>query len=198
MIDFSNYFFNCSHDVIHNIHKKYIKNDDVIRVIEDYLFIGEGIALGIEIAQKEASIIPNVLDHYIRNKYFIERYMDDSIYVSNDYNIALNMLKEYVNKAKELGIVINQNKTKIISINNYFKYCKWHYKILDSGKIVLVPNKSTIYRQRRKLRKMYKLYNIDKITYENIDISKISFCSYLNIGNSYQYIKYLKNRFNRM
>mgnify|MGYP004644585777 CR=1 FL=1 len=198
LIDYSNYFFNCSHEVIHDIHKKYIKNDDVIKVIEDYLFIDKGIALGVEIAQKEASIIPNTLDHFVRNKCFIERYMDDSIYIINDYNSALNILNKYINKAKELGIIINLNKTKIVSINNYFKYCKWHYKIFNSGKIVLVPNKSTIYRQRRRLRKMYKLYNMNKLVYENIDISKISFCAYLSIGNSYRYIKYLNNRFNRM
>ena len=44
---------------------------------------------------------------------------------------------------------------------------------------------------------MYKLYNMNKLVYENIDISKMSFCAYLSIGNSYRYIKYLNNRFNR-
>ena len=78
LIDFSSFFQNCSHSVIHNIHKKYIKDEYTIKVIEDYLFISdEGIALGIEIAQREASMIPNVLDHYLENNsLFVERYMD--------------------------------------------------------------------------------------------------------------------------
>ena len=38
---------------------------------------------------------------------------------------------------------------------------------------------STIYKKRGRLGKMYKLYNRNKLVYENIDISKISFCAYL-------------------
>lgn len=41
------------------------------------MFIGEGKALGVEIAQREASVIPNLLDHFIQNNGCpIERYMD--------------------------------------------------------------------------------------------------------------------------
>lgn len=42
-----------------------IRNKDVIKDIVDYLFISKGIALGIEIVQKEVSIIPNSLDRYL-------------------------------------------------------------------------------------------------------------------------------------
>lgn len=45
---------------------------------------------------------------------------------------------------------------------------------------------------------MHKLYNSNKLVYQNIDISKLSFWAYLSIGNSYRYIKYLNNRFNRI
>lgn len=41
LIDYSKFFENCSHSVIHHIHKKYIKNNYTIKVIEDYLFIGK-------------------------------------------------------------------------------------------------------------------------------------------------------------
>lgn len=37
LIDFSKFFENCSHEVIHDIHNKYIINKRVIKVIEDYL-----------------------------------------------------------------------------------------------------------------------------------------------------------------
>ena len=85
LIDFSKFFENCSHKVIHDIHSKYILNDNVIKVIEDYLFIGKGIALGVEIAQREAIIIPNKLDHFVQEKTNIIRYMDDSIIFVNSY-----------------------------------------------------------------------------------------------------------------
>lgn len=192
LIDYSKFFENCSHEIIHNIHKKYIKDDYTIKVIEDYLFIGKGIALGVEMAQKEANIIPNILDHYIENKYMIERYMDDTIYFVKNLKEAFNSLKHYIDVASNLDIKINLKKTKIIKLDKYFNYCKWNYKILNSGKIIIVPDKNTIYRQRRKIRKMYKLYYKNKIKEEDINISKTCFKAYLNIGNSKRYIGYLE------
>lgn len=190
LIDFSKFFENCSHEVIHNIHKKYIHDEYIIKVIEDYLFIDKGIALGVEIAQREACIIPNQLDHFIQNNgYSIERYMDDTFFLVKEYDDALEVLKNYYALANNLKLIINKNKTKIISINNYFKYCKWHYYISANGKIIIVPDKSTIYRQIRKLKKMSKL----SINYNEITQTKDSFTAYLSIGNSYKYISSIIN-----
>lgn len=183
LIDFSSFFQNCSHSVIHNIHKKYIKDEYTIKVIEDYLFISdEGIALGIEIAQREASMIPNVLDHYLENNsLFVERYMDDTVCLVSSYGKTLKLLNNYKKMCSEYGILINENKTKIIN-NSNFVYCKWKYIL--GNKIKMVPISKTLYRQRKTLRKMIR---------KNIDYGQSlnSFCSYLNIGNSYKYIKYL-------
>ena len=192
-IDFSKFFQNCSHDLIHDIHKKYIYNDSVIKVIEDYLFIGEGIALGVEIAQREACIIPNVLDHLIQNSGCpIERYMDDTFFLIDDYDKALIILDGYYRLCDLLKLKINKNKTKVIPIGKYFLYCKWKYHIDKNGKVICIPHKDTIYRERRKLRKMYKL-NLDN---EETEITKSSFIAYLNQGNSYKYIEYLKKKMN--
>lgn len=187
LIDYSNYFKNCSHELIHNIHNKYIINKYTIKVIEDYLFIDEGISLGVEIAQREAGIIPNILDHYIQNNNcMIERYMDDSIFFVENYNKAKLLLDNYIKLSNSINIVINKKKTKIINIKNKFKYCKWIFKF-NNNKVIYYPIKDTIYRQRRKLRKMYKL----NISINEINNTKNCFISYLNIENSYKYIKYL-------
>lgn len=187
LIDYSKFFENCSHDIIKQYHSNLIRNKYTSKVLEDYLFIDSGISLGIELAQREASIIPNKLDHFILNKcFFIERYMDDSIIIVNSLEEAKKILKEYINLSNKLDIKINYSKTKIISLNNYFKYCKWHFKLSNTGKVLLVPDKKNIYRQRRKLRKM-----INKSIIDEIGKVKDCFKSYLNIGSSYKYIKYL-------
>lgn len=186
IIDFSKFFPNCNHDIIHEIHKKYIYNDYTIKVIEDYLFISEGISLGVEIAQREACIVPNKLDHFIQNKgLMIERYMDDTFFLIENYETAKKVLEEYYIICKKLKLKINKKKTLIIPIKKYFKYCKWKYNINKNGKVICIPVKDTIYRQRRKLRRMIKL---------NVQINETvnSFKSYLNIGNSYKYIKHIE------
>lgn len=88
---------------------------------------------------------------------------------------------------KSIGIVINENKTKIIK-SNKFIYCKWKYIL--GNKIKNIPVKSTIYRQRRKRR--IKRKGIDS------SLSINSFISYLNIGNSNKYIMYLNNINNKI
>ena len=76
IIDYSKFFESCNHDIIHEIHTKYIRNPNIIKIIEDYLFIGKGLGLGIEMAQREALIYPNKLDKFIINKGIpIIRYM---------------------------------------------------------------------------------------------------------------------------
>ena len=53
----------------------------------------------------------------------------------------------------------------------------------------MIPHKSTIYRQRRKIRRMFK----KKVNYYDIETSITSFIAYLNLGNSSKYINYLNN-----
>lgn len=178
LIDFSNFFHNCDHAVIHDIHLKYIKDYYCIKVIEDYLFIDKGISLGIEIAQREASIIPNVLDHYIlNNSLFIERYMDDTIFFTDSYNKAVELLNKYKELCNKYNIIINNNKTKIINADNFI-FCKWKF-LINKNKII--PVKKTLYRQRKKLKKMIK----KQINYKE---TLTSFCAYLKLGNSNDYI----------
>ncbi len=187
IIDFSKFFENCSHEVIHNIHKKYIFDDKVIKVIEDYLFISKGISLGIEIAQMEAIMIPNTLDHFVENKTKLIRYMDDTVVLIYDYKEGKELLEKYNNICNLLSIKINIKKSFISRVNKTFKYCKWRYKLLNNGKVICIPCIKTIRRQRIKLRKMAK-FNIDK---REIEITSNSYKAYLSLGNTYRYISRL-------
>ena len=188
LIDYSKFFESCNHDVIHENHNKYIRNINTIKIIEDYLFIGKGLGLGIEIAQREALMYPNKLDKFVINKGIpIIRYMDDSLFLCHSNEEAISILKEYNDISDKLNIKINLNKTKIVSISNSFKFCKWIYKSLYNGKIKFISCRETIYRQRRKLRKMIKKY----IDINDINCSITSFKAYLRLGNCYNNIKYL-------
>ena len=184
IIDYSKFFESCNHDIIHDIHTKYIRNNNMIKIIEDYLFIGKGLGLGIEIAQREALIYPNKLDKFIINKGIpIIRYM----FLCHSYEESTYILKEYKDISDKLHININLNKTKIVPISKCFKFCKWNYHLTDEGIVYLWAYNKTIYRQRRKLKKMIK---------KNIDINDINcsitcFKAYLSLGNCYNNIKYL-------
>lgn len=114
--------------------------------------------------------------------------MDDSVFITDTLENASKLLKIYIEK--------DGKKAKIIKLEKYFKFCKWNYKLFPSGKVILVPHKETIYRQRRKIRKMYKLYLNNKLAYDDLAITKNCFQAYLNIGNSNKYIEYFSLRYN--
>lgn len=115
--------------------------------------------------------------------------MDDTVFFCNNYDNACEILNEYIEMSNKLNIVINRKKTKIIKIRDYFTYCKWKFKIFDNDKVIMIPSKKTVYRQRRKLRKMIK----NNVNIGDIEIVKNSFKTYLDMGNSYKNIKHLDN-----
>lgn len=119
VIDYSNYFANCCHNVISDIHSKYIYNSYTIKVLEDYLFVGEGLLLGIELAQQEALMLANKLDHLIDNKYPVDRFMDDSFCLVKTKEEGLKLLKEYNLIAHDLSIKINAKKTRLIPLRGF-------------------------------------------------------------------------------
>ena len=196
LIDFSKFFPNCSHEVINSIHNKYINDSYTKKVIEDYLYVKDiGIALGVEIAQREALMVPNKLNTFITNLgYPIIRYMDDTFSICPTYDEANNVLNEYIKFSESLHIIVNIKKTKITHVSKPFVFCKWKYQLLSSGKVVNIPSKKTIYRQRRKLIKMIH----KKINVEEVKTTIVSFCAYLNMGNSYKYINYLKDKYSKI
>ena len=190
IIDYSNYFANCDHDVISNIHSKYIYNSYTIKVLEDYLFVGDGLLLGVELAQQEALMFANKLDHLINSRYPIVRFMDDSFCLVKTKEEGLKLLKEYNLIAHSLGIKINMKKTRLIPIRESFIFCKWKYLLLKSGKIICKPIRKTVYRQKRKLKKLNNLCLDGRVLKEEVDIVKSCFNSYLNISNCFYYKNY--------
>ena len=110
------------------------------------------------------------------------------------YDEANNVLNEYIKLSESLHIIVNRKKTKITHVSKPFVFCKWKYQLLSSGKVVNIPSKKTIYRQRRKLIKMIH----KKINVEEVKTTIVSFCAYLNMGNSYKYINYLKDKYSKI
>ena len=108
----------------------------------------------------------------------MERYMDDTFFISKKYDEVLNTLNGYYSICDRLHIKVNKKKTLIVPINKYFKYCKWKYNINKNGKVVLIP----------KLRRMIKLM----ISKCEIDLSRNACIAYINKGNSYKYVDFLR------
>lgn len=100
--------------------------------------------------------------------------MDDSVFKVKTYEEGRILLDEYM---KISSFLKNNKKSYIIPINRSFKYCKWKYKLYETGKIICKPCINTIKRQKLKLKKMFKL----NININEIENTKRSFNAYLSL-----------------
>ena len=80
-----------------DLKRQYCDNDLQIKMQELDAFQSHGICLGSQISQVLALIVPNKLDHFIKDvcgvRHYI-RYMDDGIILSNDKEFLHNIYKK--------------------------------------------------------------------------------------------------------
>lgn len=216
LYDFSNYFASAQHWPVKQELERRI-HDPRTRALANMCldnFGAIGYGLGSQISQTAALMLPNRLDHFIKEKLRIKgyaRYMDDGylIHISKDY------LKHCLERMKEvcrmLGITLNLKKTKIVPIKQGFRFLQVKYLLTATGKVVRKMSFESIKKMRRKLKK-FKLWNtagrvvkigkkfIRKI-FSLADICKayISWCGHMKRGKSFHVIqrmhKYFKNLF---
>ncbi len=146
-----------------------------------------GICLGSQVSQALALLIPNELDHYIKDtlriKYYA-RYMDDGIILCKDKdeaNLIYNLVKRKVDK---LGLILNDKKTRIVKLSRGFTFLKVRYYV-KSGKIYKRLHKQGIVRMRRKLKRMFGLRGAGKVTDEDIFSSLQSWWTHSFVAGAY-------------
>lgn len=158
--DIHHFFPSTPHDVAKAVIDKRVTDErikaQVFAIIDS--FGGDvGIGLGSQISQLIELAVLDDLDHYIKEqlriKYYI-RYMDDFILIHHDKEYIKYCLQQIKQRVEQLGLTLN-DKTSIQPLKYGVKFCKWHYYILDSGRIVMKMEKSKYYRQVRKLKRIY-------------------------------------------
>ena len=167
--DFSKYFENILHQPLIDFYEENLTDENIKKIVFGFIDAYEkGLGLGTETSQFNAILYVNKIDHFIkRNFKYYGRYMDDSYIISEDKEKLQEFTKILFKKYADLGIVLNPNKTKILSLTQPFKYLKTRYKIVGN-KIIKKPCPESITRARRRFRAMIRLYKLGIMTAEEI------------------------------
>jgi len=96
------------------------------------------------------------------------RYMDDTYIIHPNKDFLKTLLKEIEEICGRLGIVINKKKTQIIKLSQGFTFLKIRYIYGEHGKIIKIPCRNSITRERRKLKKLKNFSLAGRITPEEI------------------------------
>lgn len=148
---------------------EYDKVDKSLLTGEKYL--AKHMNIGDQVAQVAGIFYPHRLDDYIKIvegvKYY-GRYMDDFYAIHDDKEYLKGLSKRIETEAGKDGIILNQNKTMICKLSEYWRYLQIQYALTDTGRIIKKIRPKRLTAMRRKLKKLVnKLDEVDFINYYN-------------------------------
>lgn len=203
-LDFSKYFDNIRHDKLFEIMRDFITDERVFELYKSFIKVfGDNVSLGLgsQVSQISAITYPNKLDHFCKEilgiKYY-GRYMDDIylIHESKEYlECCLNEIKRI---CTELGIKLNEKKTRIVPLDEGFWFLKGKYILTETGKIVCKASNDGVKRMRRKLRKFVQKVESGKLALLDVYTSYQSFRSHLRLFDSYHKVRRMDKYFDRL
>lgn len=159
----------CIHEKFNSI-EYHASIDDSKRTGEK--FMRKSVDIGDQVSQDVGVFYPTRIDNYatvVRGCKKYGRYMDD-IYIIHESKEFLQSVIDGIKKeADNLGLFINEKKTRIVKLSDNFKYLQFKYTLLENGRVMKRINPQTLTRERRKLKAYKRLLDKSVIPYEDIE-----------------------------
>lgn len=160
-----------------------------------------GATLGSQISQNMALVIPNDLDHAIKDKHSMkhyQRYMDDGNVTGTKEELH-SLRKVIAEMCDRLGLKLNQKKTHIIRARRGFTFLKVRYVVTETGRIIKTIAKSGIVRMRRKLKKFRKKVEQGQMSRRDVYNSFMSwYGTAKKVASTYRQRKRMLNLYNSL
>lgn len=126
------------------------------RLLTGDKMMGKHLNIGDQVAQTAGIAYPIPIDNYIKIvkgvKYYA-RYMDDSYVIHESKEYLQKLLKEIIQKAREIGITVNTKKTCIRKLSDRWRFLQIQYSLTDTGRIIQKINPKRLTTMRRKMKK---------------------------------------------
>lgn len=191
----------------HNTHYVRFKGCEFKPHHHYYEYNTKSLGLGSQTSQFLALLTLNKIDHFIKERLHIKfygRYMDDLYLLHNDKNYLVECKERIAKELEAIGLTMNAKKTTITRIHpvskgekrqSPFKYLKWNFYLTTTNKVIQLPFKVKITKQRRKLRKMQALYLSNEISEEDILVSYMGWREGISKGNTFYILQKMDNYF---
>lgn len=215
LFDFSDYFAKAQHWPVRMELERRIHDERTRALANECLdnFGPIGYGLGSQISQTAALMLPNRLDHFIKEQLQIKgyaRYMDDGYLIHPSKSYLQKCLARMKEICDSLGIILNTKKTKIKRLTDGFKFLQVQFKLLETGKVLRKMSYESIKKMRRKLKK-FRRWNAEgrtviiggKEIHKEFPLSDIckayeSWRGHMRHGNSFHAIQRMDSYFKRL
>lgn len=135
-------------------------------------WMAKSVNIGDQLSQIVGIYYPYRIDNYVKyvmSQKFYGRYMDDWYVMNPDKQVLLNILDGIRTIANELGIHINEKKTRIVKISSTYKFLQIRYTLTKDGKIIKRINPDRVTTMRRKLKKLAVKVRNNEIDYDGVE-----------------------------
>lgn len=135
-------------------------------------WMAKSVNIGDQLSQIVGIYYPYRIDNYVKyvmSQKFYGRYMDDWYVMNPDKQVLLNILDGIRAIANELGIHINEKKTRIVKISSTYKFLQIRYTLTKDGKIIKRINPDRVTAMRRKLKKLAVKVRNNEIDYDGVE-----------------------------
>ena len=162
-------------------------------------YIDKSMDIGDQSSQIASVFFPTPIDNLIKiveGEPFYARYMDDSYIISRSKERLKYLFGRIKKIAAELGIIINERKTRIVKISRTFRYMQNKYFLTATGRVVERVNPQRITAMRRKMKRLKKTLKAGRIQLADIErmysswrgnyYKIMSKAQRLNIDNAYR------------
>lgn len=159
---------NCMFDLFNKLEYRSISKDR----LNGEKWMEKSVNIGDQLSQVIGVYYPYRMDNYIkyvRSQKFYGRYNDDFYIMNQSKEELLDLLEHIRVITKELGIHINEKKTRIVKISSTYKFLQVKYTLTKDGKIIKRINPDRVTTMRRKLKKLAVKVANGEVLYENVE-----------------------------
>ena len=132
----------------------------------------KSVNIGDQVSQNIGVFFPTRIDNYckiVRGLKFYGRYMDDMYFIVRTKEEAESVIDGIKERAKELGLFINDKKTHAVKLSSNYKYLQIKYSLTETGKVIKRINPVSVTRERRRLKAYKRILDRGDITYHTVE-----------------------------
>lgn len=194
VFDFKDYFGSAQHWTVKRELERRVHDPRTRKLADTFLdnFGPVGYGLGSQISQNAALMLPNLLDHVIKQELGIKgygRYMDDGYLIHEDIHYLEHCLERIKEVCAQLGITLNLRKTKIRPLRRGIVFLKTKFILTETGRVLRKMSRAAMRAMKRKLFKFRKWVEEDRFTLEDVRTAYDSFRGHMRRGDSYKAVQ---------
>lgn len=193
-IDIRKYYDSMRHDVVKRVFREKLP-ENVSKRADAILdgFPGEvGFNPGSQIIQIAGISVPDKIDHYIKERLRVKhymRYMDDMVLIDSSVERLRAWFAEIRDKLAEIGFEVHPEKTRITKMKDGVMWLGYHYRLTNTGKVVMTADPDRLKATRRKYYRLVQKCKRGEISREKVDDSYRCWRECASKGDGYRMLR---------